>query len=88
MQSTNFRLSTFRIRLELFHRGIHVVEHNHLAYIPEEQFETFFDTLIYRTPEYVRLQNAFDERLSRAKTTKIESYNGDVLTFGAVEKIR
>lgn len=88
VQSTNFRLSTFRIRLELFHRGIHVVEHNHLAYIPEEQFETFFDTLIYRTPEYVRLQNAFDERLSRAKTTKIESYNGDVLTFGAVEKIR
>lgn len=56
VQSTNFRLSTFRIRLELFHRGIHVVEHNHLAYIPESQFDTFIDALVYRTDEYVRLE--------------------------------
>jgi hypothetical protein len=59
IQSTNFRLSTFRIRLELFHRGIHVIEHNHLAYIPEEQFETFIHSLEYRTPEYIAIQRSF-----------------------------
>lgn len=88
VQSTNFRLSTFRIRLELFHRGIHVVEHNHLAYIPEEQFETFFETIEYRTPEYVRLQKEFEKRFEVADETKIESFNGDILRFGKVEKSR
>lgn len=70
IQSTNFRLSTFRIRLELFHRGIHVVEYNHLAYIPEEQYDAFVSALIYRTPEYVRLQEVF--------TTLIEANNDTV----------
>lgn len=53
IQSSNFRLSTFRIRLELFHRGVHVVEHNHLSYIPESEFETFIRSHEYRTPYYV-----------------------------------
>ena len=61
VQSTNFRLSTFRIRLELFNRGIHVVEFNHLAYIPEEEFLIFEESLMYRTTEYVRLHNKFEE---------------------------
>lgn len=61
IQSTNFRLSTFRIRLELFNRGIHVIEFNHLAYIRGEEFSVFSDSLIHRTPEYIRLQNIFDE---------------------------
>jgi aminopeptidase len=59
IQSTNFRLSTFRIRLELFHRGVHVVEFNHLAYIPESQFDTFQDALIYRTDMYTELEDKF-----------------------------
>jgi hypothetical protein len=59
VQSTNFRLSTFRIRLELFHLGIHVVEFNHLAYILDTEFDTFADSLMYRTSEYVRIQNVF-----------------------------
>lgn len=54
VQSTNFRLSTFRIRLELFHLGIHVVEFNHLAYIQEDEFDTFTSSLSYQTDEYLR----------------------------------
>lgn len=89
VQSTNFRLSTFRIRLELFHRGIHVVEHNHLSYIPEEQFPTFIDSLAYRSDEYVRLEKAFQDTISRDPSSiRIQSVNGDLLTFGPVEKIR
>lgn len=88
VQSTNFRLSTFRIRLELFHRGIHVVEHNHLAYIPESQFPTFYNCLMYRTDEYVRLQKVFYQLAENAETTRIQSVNGDILTFWPLEKIR
>jgi aminopeptidase len=88
VQSTNFRLSTFRIRLELFHRGVHVVEHNHLAYIPEEEFETFIDSLGYRTDEYIRLEHGFRERIQDAEETKIISSNSCILTFWPLENIR
>lgn len=88
VQSTNFRLSTFRIRLELFHRWVHVIEFNHLAYIPEHEFDTFEKSLTYRTDEYVRLEKAFRDRISHAENTRIQSVNGDILTFGPLEEIR
>lgn len=88
VQSTNFRLSTFRIRLELFHLGIHVVEFNHLAYILDTEFDTFADSLMYRTSEYVRIQNVFTWLMWVARSTRIQSVNGDILTFWPVEKIR
>ncbi len=81
VQSTNFRLSTFRIRLELFHRGVHVVEHNHLAYIKPNELDTFMHSLVYRTPEYVRQHNEFSRLSKVANETKIISNNGSVLTF-------
>jgi aminopeptidase len=88
VQSTNFRLSTFRIRLELFHLGIHVVEFNHLAYIQDSEFDTFADSLQYRTPEYVRIQNVFEWLMAWAHSTRVQSVNGWILTFWPVEKIR
>lgn len=88
VQSTNFRLSTFRIRLELFHRGIHVVEFNHLAYIPEKEFSTFTSSLSYNTPEYVRLQDLVGSYVTSAQNTRVQSVNGDIITFWPLEKIR
>lgn len=87
-QSTNFRLSTFRIRLELFHRGVHVVEFNHLAYIPENEIDTFTASLAYRTDEYVRMENAMREKIECTESTRIQSVNGEFLTFWPLEKIR
>lgn len=88
IQSTNFRLSTFRIRLELFHIRVHVIEFNHLAYIPEWEYETFQSSLIYRTDEYIRLEKIFRESIAKAKKTMIYSQNGSVLNFGLLESIR
>ena len=88
VQSTNFRLSTFRIRLELFHLGIHVVEFNHLAYLKDSEFNTFITSLSYRTPEYVRLQSMFQQISSWVDYTRIISVNNDILTFWPLEKIR
>lgn len=88
VQSTNFRLSTFRIRLELFHRGIHVVEHNHLSYIPESQFDTFINSLQYRTDEYIRQEKKFVQLAEKAGNTRVQSVNGGFLTFWPLENIR
>lgn len=63
IQSTNFRLSTFRIRLELFNIGVHVIEFNHLAYIRESEFDAFEKSLQYRTDEYLRQEKAFSEHI-------------------------
>ena len=92
VQSTNFRLSTFRIRLELFHLGIHVVEFNHLAYIPEWEFATFTSSLSYQTDEYVRqervIRGLIEANNEALGNTRIQSVNGEFLTFWALEKIR
>ena len=53
VQSTNFRITDFRIRLELFQYGIHCIEHNHLGYYPDEQVTTYIRALQYRTPAYI-----------------------------------
>lgn len=87
VQSANFRLSTFRIRLELFNIGVHVIEHNHLAYIKETEFETFADCIQYRTPEYVRLLHVFTTLFAEAKETRIVSIDGSELVFGKVDRV-
>lgn len=92
IQSTNFRLSTFRIRLELFHRGIHVVEFNHLAYIPDSQFETFFSSITYRTDIYKEQEQKFAIEISRSnnleKVVEIISSDDSELSFWSLEGIR
>ena len=65
-----------------------MIEHNHLAYIPEEQFSTFISALEYRTPEYVRLEKAFSQAFSHTDTVIIESVDESQLTFGPLESIR
>ena len=102
IQSTNFRLSTFRIRLELFHLGIHVLEFNHLAYIPESEFDTFQNSLIYRTDEYVRMEGILRGKIEKNNVlylqddissshygmVRIGSIDWSYLTFWPLESIR
>jgi len=47
VQSTNFRLNEFRVRIELFNRKLKVIEHVHLNRMPEEQWATWVDTLSF-----------------------------------------
>ncbi len=88
VQSTNFRLSTFRIRLELFNIGVHVIEFNHLAYIKENEFETFEKTLDYHTDIYIEQLEKFGSYIDRGLTPVCHSSQGHTLTFGAVERAR
>ena len=47
VQSADFRLDEFRIRLHLFNKGIKVVEHRHLLRNAEETDETYINALSY-----------------------------------------
>ncbi len=53
IQSTSFRLSRFRIRLELFNRKLKVIEHPHLSRIHKDEIPVYLDSLAY-DPNYYR----------------------------------
>ena len=53
VQSTSFRLEAFRIRVELFKRGLKVIEHPHLARMLETEAGLYIDSLAYDR-DYVR----------------------------------
>lgn len=53
VQSTNFRLEAFRIRVELFKRGLKVIEHPHLSRMVGAEIAYYIDALAY-DPVYFR----------------------------------
>ncbi len=53
VQSTNFRLEAFRIRVELFKRGLKVIEHPHLSRMVGAEVGYYIDALAY-DPAYFR----------------------------------
>ena len=53
IQSTNFRLDAFRIRVELFKRKIKVLEHPHLGRMKEDEVSHYIDAIAY-DKSYIR----------------------------------
>lgn len=82
IQSTSFRLDAFRLRVELFKRGLKVIEHPHLSRMPGEQALLYIDSLAY-DPAYFRgTGNALKARIDSATTGIIDS-GGEQLIFAA-----
>jgi hypothetical protein len=82
IQSTNFRLEAFRIRIELFKRGLKVIEHPHLGRMPGKQIDYYIDSLAY-DPAYFRGTGiSLKQRIDRAASGSIDS-GEDRLVFAA-----
>ena len=62
IQSTNFRLDAFRIRVELFKRDLKVIEHPHLARMAGPQALYYIDALAYDPAYYRGVGNALKAR--------------------------
>jgi len=64
VQSTNFRLDNFRIRLQLHNNWVWCLEHNHLQYMKDDEYENYADAIEYKTPYYdelsLKLKNICD----------------------------
>jgi len=72
VQSMNFRLNEFRVRIELFNRELKTVEHVHLARMHEDQFPRYIDALAY-DPNYYRLRGrALKEKIDRCNKIIVE----------------
>jgi hypothetical protein len=84
VQSSNFRLDGFRLRVELFKLGLKVVEHVHLSRMPGAQGAHYVESLAY-DPDYFRgVGHALKARIDRARRGEVRgSAHGveTVLTF-------
>jgi len=80
VQSTNFRLDGFRIRVELFKLGLKVIEHVHLSRMPGAQSEHYIEALAY-DPTYFRgTGRALKARIDAAPSARVVG-GGDTLYF-------
>lgn len=87
LQSSNFLLDAFRIRLHLFNQKLKVIEHMHLYRNIEEVWDVYIDSLAYDPSWYRVMGPALKQRLDRAKSLRLIS--GDTeLTVGALEEAK
>jgi hypothetical protein len=80
VQSSNFRLDGFRLRVELFKLGLKVIEHVHLSRMPGAQGEHYIEALAY-DPQYFRgVGHALKRRIDTAARAEVHG-GGDILVF-------
>lgn len=76
VQSSSFRLSAFRIRIELFKKKLKVVEHPHLGRMPtQSELECYINSLAYDKAYYHHTGKSLKSMLDRASEAVV--YSGD-----------
>lgn len=83
IQSTNFRLDAFRIRVELFKRKIKVIEHPHLSRIADEDAPYYIDALAYDPGYYRTVGPALQRKIDTATSGVIDSGNDALLVYSS-----
>jgi aminopeptidase len=83
VQSSNFRLEAFRIRVELFKRGLKVIEHVHLNRMPGDQGAHYIEALAYDSAYYRGVGRALKARIDAAGSARVDSGAGAVLTYAS-----
>jgi leucyl aminopeptidase (aminopeptidase T) len=82
VQSTNFRLEAFRIRVELFKLGLKVIEHVHLSRMPGAQAEHYIEALAYDPAYYRGVGKALKARIDAAPHGRVCG-GGEELVFAS-----
>ena len=82
IQSSSFRLEAFRIRIELFKRGLKVIEHVHLARMPGAQGALYIASLAYDSAYYRGVGQALKRRIDGASCGVLDS-GGERLVFAS-----
>ncbi len=88
IQSTNFRLDAFRLRVHLFSRNIRVIEHPHLGRVGEDELKTYVESLAYDRNYYHHLAPALKKRLDVAKEVRLEGARQSLVYQGPFEEAK
>lgn len=81
IQSTHFRLEAYRLRVELFKRGLKVIEHPHLERMLEDEVASYIDSLAYDKDYYRNTGKGLKILIDQATQGRIDSGEGAQLFF-------
>lgn len=81
IQTTNFRMDAFRIRVELFKRDLKVIEHPHLGRMPGAQALLYIDALAYDAQYYRGVGRGLKHLIDAAPYAVVDSGAGAILRF-------
>lgn len=88
IQSSNFLLDAFRIRLHLFQKKLKVVEHLHLDRNTEDVWDVYVDALSYDTSWYRGVGPRLKAQLEKTNEIIIEGGSATLTIGGGVETPR
>ncbi len=88
LQSTNFRLNEFRLRIELFARGLKTIEHVHLKRIYEDEFERYIQSLAYDKQMYRPLGQALKTILEASNEVVVNCAGTKLVYPGGMEDVK
>ncbi|CAF1071310.1 unnamed protein product [Rotaria sordida] len=76
IQSQQFRLNEYRIRLELFKRNIKTIEHLHLNIIKPEEYKNYVESLAFSPVKYRDLALRIKDKLDKCQKVLVECQDG------------
>jgi aminopeptidase len=71
VQSTNFRLDEFRLRLNLKNSNIGCIEHNHLIYMKDKEIQTYLKAISYKWEFFEKLSNNLKNLFDNGRSLEI-----------------
>ncbi len=85
IQSTDFRLNEFRIRIQLFNRKLKVIDHLHLYRNTPDSWETYINALEYDPTWYRVVGPKLKGILESAQTLRICADGAELIVTGGLE---
>ncbi len=85
IQSSDFRLNEFRIRIQLFQRKLKVIDHQHLYRNTPDSWETYINALEYDASWYRTTGPRLKEILERTQTLRVCNGNTELIVTGGIE---
>jgi hypothetical protein len=83
VQTTNFRMDAYRVRVELFKRELKVIEHPHLGRMPAEQALIYIDSLAYDEQYYRGVGRGLKQLIDQAPFGVVDSGEGAELVYAS-----
>ncbi len=85
IQSSNFRLDAFRIRLYLFAKKLKVIEHMHLYRNTPDVWDVYVDSLAYDIDWYRGVGSTLQKILAVSNELRIQSSDCELVVTGGLE---
>jgi hypothetical protein len=85
IQTNDFRLNEFRIRIQLFQRKLKVIDHRHLYRHAQETWETYINALAYDPTWYRGVGSRLKKKLETIEILRVVQGDNELIVRGGLE---